>query len=239
MADRSNWYKKNRGEMTFSGYEKDILFNDEETLFESKLEQYPNAYDIIVYRNYENDINDRILHTRAIIQSLAGYKLVNNSRKILARKSFGLRTGDLINYMDNTWLTTDWVNRQRGTDDYSTLMLCNHQISFNQITKVADGADDFGRPKYIETEQNYSIPCYYTINVITSLDDASINLPDNRARAYIQYTDLLNVDDEIVVAGMHYRIYGIDKSYMVTNDTSVGYDYGVLILTLDAPISTT
>lgn len=240
MANREDWYLKNRGEMTFSGYEKDLLFNQEEELFEAKLQQYPNAYDIKVYRYYEAEDTKKVLETRAIVQSLAGYKNINNSRKILARKSFYLRTGDIIEFKNNKWLTTDWVNRQRGTDDYSSLMLCNHEVSFTKQTKNSDGeVDDFGRPKYNITTEEIKLPCYYTTNVMDSYENGFVNLPDNRAKAYIQYTDLLKVGDEINVAGDNYRIYGIDESYMVYGDTYIGYKYGVLILTLEAPVTTT
>ena len=34
-------------------------------------------------------------------------------------------------------------------------------------------------------------------------------------------------------------IYGIDNSYMETNNKSVGYEYGVMILTLEMPVKTT
>lgn len=239
MANREDWYLKSRGEMTFSGYEKDILFNQEEELFEAKLKQYPNAYDITVYRYYEEE-GQQVLETRAIVQSLAGYKNINNSRKILARKSFYLRTGDIIEFKNNKWITTDWVNRQRGTDDYSSLMLCNHEVTFEVQTKTfEDKYDDFGRPKYNVVTEQKSLPCYYTTNVMNSYEDGFINLPDNRAKAYIQYTDLLKVGDEIKVAGDNYRIYGIDESYMVYGDTYIGYKYGVLILTLEAPVTTT
>lgn len=239
MAYREDWYVKNRSQMTFTGYEKDILFNEGEELFEGKLTQYPNAYDITVYRYYEDSDEKAELETKVIIQSLAGYKNINNSRKILARKSFGLRTGDLISYKNDIWLTNDWINRQRSTDDYSSLIFCNHKLSFIFTKKTVSGTDDFGRPIYTTENTNYSLPCYYTVNVLTSEDGMAINLPDNRAKAYIQYTKLLKVGDEVSVAGHNYRIYGIDNSYMVTQDTSVGYEYGVMILTLDKPKTTT
>lgn len=240
MSNRESWYLKNRGDATFAGYEKDLLFNQEEELFEAKLKQYPNAYDISVYRYYESEEENITLLTRAIIQSLAGYKNINNSRKILARKSFGLRTGDIIFFKDNTWLTTDWVNKQRGSDDYSSLTLCNHSISFSIKEETNSGkVDDLGRIIYTTEETPYNLPCYYTTSIIDSYADGAINLPDNRAKAYIQYTNLVNVGDELTVAGTNYLIHGIDKTYMVVNDTSVEYEYGVLILTLEAPVSTT
>lgn len=240
MGNRQDWYLKTRGAASFAGYEKDLLFSDGEGVFEGYLRQFPNAYDIVIKRYYETDEAQRNLDTRAIIQSLAGYKNINNSRKILAKKSFGLRTGDLVEVQNRTWLVTDWVNRQRTTDDYSSLTLCNHTISFEKEEKTkTDGVDDFGRPKYTVETTSYDIACYYTTSVMDSYENGSINLPDNRARAYIQYTNLLQIGDEVVVAGSHYRIYGIDRSYMETNDTSVGYEYGVLILTLEMPIKTT
>lgn len=240
MANREDWYLRNRAQTTFAGYEKDTLFNQEEELFEAYLQQFPNAYDIKVYRYYETDEELRVLDTRAIVQSLAGYKNINNSRKILARKKFYLRTGDIIEFKNNKWIVTDWVNRQRGTDDYSALMLCNHTVNFDKVSKVATGeTDDFGRPKYITEKTNISLPCYYTTNVMNSYEDGFVNLPDNRAKAYIQYTTELKVGDEVTVAGDNYRVYGIDESYMVYGDTYVGYKYGVLILTLEAPVTTT
>ena len=147
MSNRTDWYLKNRGDATFSGGEKDNLFNQEEELFEAKLKQYNNAYNVTVNRYYETTAEKKTLLTRAIVQSLAGYKNINNSRKILARKSFGLRTGDLITFNGDTWITTDWINKQRGTDDYSSLMFCNHSVSFAIDTKVDSGqSDEFGRP---------------------------------------------------------------------------------------------
>lgn len=240
MANREEWYHKNRKQMTFSGYEKELLFDDGEDLFEGYLEQFPNAYDIIINRYYEKNEADSLVTTRAIIQSLAGYKNINNSRKILARKKFGLRTGDLVNFKNNIWLVTDWVNKQRTTDDYSSLTLCNHTVSFKKESKTLTGKkDDFGRPIYdiVVTEIEY--PCYYTTNVMDSYENGAINLPDNRARAYVQYNEIYNVGDEIFVAGSNYRIYGIDRSYMETNDVSVRYPYGTLILTLEMPVKTT
>ncbi len=246
MANREDWYLKNRGECIFTGYEKDVLFSQGEEFFEGKLSQYPNAYDITVYRNYEVKSVKRVLFTRAIIQSLAGYKNINNSRKILARKSFGLRIGDLINFNNDMWLTTDWVNKQRTTDDFSSLTLCNHKLSFKKIEKEDTGVvDDLGRTIYDETVINYELPCCYVTDVINSYDDTFINLPDNRARAYIQFTDLISVNDEVNVAGKNYRVYGIDKNYMITNneinneDDDFISEYGVLILTLEAPMTTT
>lgn len=240
MGRREDWYLKKRGEAIFAGYEKDLLFSDGEGVFEGYLQQVPNAYDVVIKRYYEVDETKRVLNTRVVIQSLAGYKNINNSRKILARKSFGLRTGDLVEVQDKIWLVTDWVNRQRTTDDYSSLTLCSHTISFEKEEKIkTDEVDDFGRPKYTVQKTSYDIACYYTTNVIDSYENGSINLPDNRARAYIQYTNLLKVGDEVVVAGSHYRIYGIDNSYMETNDKSVGYEYGVMILTLEMPVKTT
>ena len=240
MGKREDWYLKKRGAASFVGYEKELLFSDGEDLFEGYLQQFPNAYDIVIKRYYEVDKAKRSLNTRAIVQSLAGYKNINNSRKILARKSFGLRTGDLVEVKDKTWLVTDWVNKQRTTDDYSSLTLCNHTISFEKEEKTkTNEVDDLGRTKYTINKTSYDIVCYYTTSVIDSYENGSINLPDNRARAYIQYTDLLQVGDEVVVAGSNYRIYGIDRSYMEANDTSVGYEYGVLILTLEMPIKTT
>ena len=107
------------------------------------------------------------------------------------------------------------------------------------IEKTVDGTDDFGRPIYETQATEYSLPCYYTVNVLTSEDGMAVNLPDNRAKAYIQYTKLLKVGDEVSVAGHNYRIYGIDNSYMVTQDINVGHEYGIMILTLDKPKTTT
>lgn len=240
MADRQDWYLKSRGESIFTGYEKEVLFSQSEELFEGKLKQYPNAYDITVRRYYEEEEQNRVLETRAIIQSLAGYKNINNSRKILARKSFGLRTGDIVEFRDDVWLTTDWVNRQRTGDDHSSLTLCNHTLKFIKQNKTDTGeTDDFGRIKYNTVIAEHNFPCYYTTDVMNSFEDGFVNLPDNRARAFVQYTDLLKVGDEISVAGSNYRVYGIDRSYIVANDVSVGYEYGILILTLEMPITTT
>lgn len=240
MANREDWYVKKRGDATFAGYEKELLFDDGENLFENYLQQFPNAYDIVITRSYEIDTNKQVLYTRAIVQSLAGYKNINNSRKILARKSFGLRTGDLVTFKENTWLVVDWINKQRTTDDYSSLTLCNHTVSFNKEEKEkTDEVDDFGRPKFNVKTVQYDFPCYYTTNVMDSYENGSINLPANRARAYIQYNNILKNGDEVNVAGSNFRVYGVDRSYMETNDKSVGYDYGVLILTLEAPMQTT
>ena len=240
MANREDWYLRDRKQMTFTGYEKELLFNQEEELFEGYLQEFPNAYDVTVYRYYEKEEKDRILQTRAIVQSLAGYKNINNSRKILARKKFYLRTGDIIDFNNNQWIVTDWVNRQRGTDDHSALKLCNNKVIFTKEIKEDTGeVDDFGRPKYKIKTETMELPCYYTTNVQDSYENGFVNIPDNRARAYIQCTELLKTGDEVMVAGIHYRIYGVDQSYMVYNDKKIGYPYGIYILTLEMPVSTT
>lgn len=236
---REDWYYKTRGEMTYAGYEKETLFNDGESLFEGNLSQYPNAYDITVYRYYEEATEDQELQTRAIIQSLAGYKNINNSRKILARKSFGLRTGDVISFTHGIWLVSDWINRQRSTDDYSSLIFCNQIMSFNKETKADSGeVDDLGRPIYTITNKEYNLNCYYTTTLMSNDDGEVINLPDNRAKVYLQYNSALSIGEEVSIRNVNYRIYGIDESYVVAA-TEEEPTYGVMILTLEMPSSTT
>jgi len=230
-VDRKGWYFADRGKQTFSGLEKDSLFNQGEELFEGKLQQYPNATDINVLRLYESDLNKRKLETRVIIQAVGGYNNINRKRKILARKSFGLRIGDIVEYENLNWLVDDWINYERSTDDFSSLQFCNGDLEFKIITETSDGRkDDFGRPIVSKTEQSLSLPCVYKTNKISSFDEAPINLPDNRAHAYVQYNENIKVNDEVTVCGRNYRIYGIDATFKHPKENS-----GFLILTLEMP----
>lgn len=231
IINRKDWYVADRGKQTFAGYENETLFNQGEELFEGKLREYPNASNIIVIRSYENNIEDRELNTRVIIQAVGGYNNINRKRKILARKKFGLRVGDIIVYEDSNWLVDDWVNQERTTDDFSSLQYCNDILQVETINSISTGEyDDFGRPKNSVTKEIVNLPCVYRTNKISSFDESPINIPDNRAHAYIQYNKDIKVGDEVYVGGKDYRVYGIDNTFKHPTE-----EYGFLILTLEMP----
>lgn len=228
---KKNWYFADRAKQTFAGYEKETLFNQGTELFEGKLNTYPNATDILVSRLYEVEPENKILSTRVIIEAVGGYNNVNRKRKILARKNFGLRIGDIVEYESSYWLIDDWVNHERSTDDFTTMELCNDILKCDYIIEVDTGQkDDFGRPIKNKTTETINLPCVYKTNKIGSFDDAVINLPDTRAHAYIQYNKTIKVNDEVFVGGRNYRVFGIDETFKHPTE-----DYGFLILTLEMP----
>lgn len=232
---RKNWYFADRGKQTFAGYEKDTLFNQGIELFEGKLREYPNATDILVSRLYENEPENQTLSTRVIIEAVGGYNNINRKRKILARKNFGLRIGDLIEYEGSKWLVDDWINHERSTDDFSSMEFCNDLLEYNYIEEIDTGTvDDFGRSIKTKTTTLKSYPCVYKTNKIGSYDDAVINLPDTRAHAYIQYNRDIKVNDEVFVGGRNYRVYGIDETFIHPTENC-----GFLIITLEMPEKTT
>lgn len=231
MPDRKSWYYADRGKQTFAGYEKDNLFNQGEELFESKLQQYPSASDVFVVRFYESTPDEIRQKTRVLIQAVGGYNNINRKRKILARKNFGLRIGDIIEYEGLSWLVDDWINHERSTDDFSSLQFCNGNLECEIITEVPTGnKDEFGRPIVNKTKESLNLPCVYKTNKISSFDEAPINLPDNRAHVYIQYNANLKVNDEVTVCERNYRIYGIDATFKHPKK-----NHGFLILTLEMP----
>ena len=148
----SDWYIRTKGEQVFSGLEK-TQSEGLASVFDEFLNNVENAYDVTVSRNGIESVD-----TQAIINSKVNSK---HGEKIVVFRKGEMKIGDYVEYGDNTFLISNWVNEDISMNDSAPMHRCNAIMTFKSITSVEDGKNGLGQPKYIDTTVNVDMPVVY------------------------------------------------------------------------------
>lgn len=147
-------------------------------------------------------------------------------RTILFLPDEGVQLGSYVKYDNKVYLAMGVSD----VDGYpqSFVEFCNQTIKVKgEATRIPDGKDALGKPKYKTVHVEFDVPCVATSKIYSVLDNSQIPLPEGAIMIYVPYHEKIDIPTnyEFHIHGDTYQVTTPNKINVLTDENGVKYGY--------------
>lgn len=227
MADYSAYFNRLNAQGVSH---QEAMKNTTKRLAEQNIMNSPSRVDVDVLKLERNEQDE----TFEIVHDETQVAIVSNKqsfyrREVLVLPDVELKMGMYLTYEDMYYLVTEsnidviYLN--------SLMLLCNNMLELvGKTERVRNGADDFGRPIWKETQKTYKIPCSIESKEYSIAERSPIPLPDGVINISIPYHKDIKVPINYLAQfnGESYQVTSVNYEKVINKIGGEKYGYVVL-----------
>lgn len=221
-------FKAFRGRVQVSGKDhREGFRNSTKRQVKNYILNSPTRSSVELLELVEQDDKTFKLETAVVKDAIVSDKDSFFKRTMLFLPDEGVQLGSYVKYDSKVYLVTGISD----VDGYpqSFAEYCNQTIRIKgKETRIPDGKDSLGRPKFKTIYVEYDIPCVATSKIYSVLDNSQIPLPEGAVMIYTPYHEEIDipVNYEFQIHGDTYQVTTVNKINVFTDE--FGKKYGHL-----------